>query len=194
MKEFGGIVILGGAVAIAIAIFGMDSTVSTYGSYGGLVPERVANLHGMHRQSMTFYGGWAAMIFGMIIVGFGLIVGRLDAISGATSATKPAPSAYPVPSTAPSTGEPVEPADIYEPVEEDPVGRMIGRGVVGAVVLVFIIVVVLAILSSGRPATQSTSAMSNDFSNDVMMDANAMDMGMDDAINQAENDIRNVQR
>jgi len=97
MRLFGLFIILGGICAVLVAMLGMDGTVINYGGYGGAgTPDRVANLHGMHLQTMTFFGGWAAMIFGIIVVGFAMILERLDrtgdkatlASQSASSATK----------------------------------------------------------------------------------------------------------
>lgn len=179
MREAGGFLILVGVIAIIGAFFVTTSTHVGYvpsSTYLPSMPSDVVNLHGLHIQALVFQGGFAAIIAGSVLFGFGAIDETLNRNSGTLPKAAP-PKAVPSESAPPETAPPeigrlvFDPNYVVEDIPPDTVGRNLFF--VGAGIFAVVVTIILMIISAQRSHSSGANAPL-----DTTYDANA-DMSMD---------------
>jgi uncharacterized membrane protein YedE/YeeE len=168
MKETGILLIALGVVACIVAFFITTSTHVGYVpslTYNPLnpyasppMPSDVVNLWGLHVQGLFFQGGFAAIIAGSVLYGFGTVDETLKRNAGVL----PKPASPPPPPAVP----------VYEDSqveEEKPDHSTIWIAVIGLGIIAFII---LAILAASKPTTDTGTNVDTNMDGNVGADTN----------------------
>jgi hypothetical protein len=147
--------------------------------YAPSLPREVANVHAMHIQALIVHGGLAAVIAGIIAIGFGTLDERL-----AAGAQRP-----PAPEHRPASQADDTPADGREaevPTEES-------EGVAALIGFVFAVaIIILVILAFVQSADTRPGYGANETVIDEANEANAAARDLENAANAVEAAARNV--